>query len=171
MAHSSIRLGREIFILKRGVRFPYALQECQPKKTFLLYNIRKTMKKIFMIMSLFLATVASYGEEVLNQNSQEDVYIMKEQTVEMYNFSNFNLLDYNEYLNLTDEQKVMISSIMDDFNKKMNNVFNSKNRKKKVMKLLNKNVQKMYNKLDDEQYRIYLRIFNMELNRRGIDIL
>lgn len=123
------------------------------------------MKKIFMIITLFLATVASYG----NESSNDEIFI-NEQTIEMYDFSNFNILESKYELYFSKEEKEKVSEIMKDFNEKMKESFYSKNRKKKVMKVLQKNTQSMCDILSIPKYRLYLRILNVELNRRGIDL-
>lgn len=122
-------------------------------------------------MTLFLATVASYGEEAGKESSENtDNVFVKEQTIEMYDFNNFNVFDYNDTLKISTEQMEIVDSIMKEFNKNMVDSFNSKKRKKKALKSINKNIQLMCNELDNYQYHMYLRILNQEFNRRGIDL-
>lgn len=132
------------------------------------------MKKIFMIMTLFLVTVTGYSKNGSKENPNESPinseFVIKKQTPDMYDFTNFDVLKFDSMSNLSVEQQSKVVYIMGDFNKKMTNLFYSKNRKKKMMRLLNRNVKEMSCVLDVYQYRKYLMILNVELNRRGIDL-
>jgi hypothetical protein len=132
------------------------------------------MKKIFMIMTLFLVTVTGYSKNGSKENPNESQinseFVIKKQTPDMYDFTNFDVLKFDSMSNLSVEQQSKVVYIMSDFNKKMTNLFYSKNRKKKMMRVLNRNVKEMSCVLDVYQYRKYLMILNVELNRRGIDL-
>lgn len=122
-------------------------------------------------MTLFLATVASYGNEESSIRRDENGYIIpKEQTIEMYDFNNFNLFEYDDYLNLSNEQKMLVTPIMEKFYNNMGKAYYSKNRKKNVLNSINKNLSYMRDNLDKYQYHMYLRVLNLEFNRRGIDL-
>lgn len=132
------------------------------------------MKKIFMIMTLFLVAVTGYSKNGSKENPNESQinseFVIKKQTPDMYDFTNFDVLKFDSMPNLSVEQQSKVVYIMSDFNKKMTNLFYSKNRKKKMMRVLNRNVKEMSCVLDVYQYRKYLMILNVELNRRGIDL-
>lgn len=125
------------------------------------------MKKIFLTTILFLAVVASYGEQ---PNSSEYDYVVKEQTIEMYDFNDFDST-IDETLNLTDEQKNKVVEIIKKFDKDMHKAYESKDRKEKTLRSIYQNVNRMKKTLSKEQYSQYLKLFNIEINRRGIDIL
>lgn len=125
-------------------------------------------------MTLFLVTVTGYSKNGSKENPNESQinseFVIKKQTPDMYDFTNFDVLKFDSMSNLSVEQQSKVVYIMSDFNKKMTNLFYSKNRKKKMMRVLNRNVKEMSCVLDVYQYRKYLMILNVELNRRGIDL-
>lgn len=125
-------------------------------------------------MTLFLVTVTGYSKNGSKENPNESQinseFVIKKQTPDMYDFTNFDVLKFDSMSNLSIEQQSKVVYIMSDFNKKMTNLFYSKNRKKKMMRVLNRNVKEMSCVLDVYQYRKYLMILNVELNRRGIDL-
>lgn len=125
-------------------------------------------------MMLFLVTVTGYSKngskENLNETKIESEFVIKEQTPDMYDFTNFNVLKFDDMSDLSTEQQYKVMYIMSDFNKKMTHLFHSKNRKKIMFKTLDRNIEEMRYVLDAHHYRNYLKILNLELNRRGIDL-
>jgi hypothetical protein len=93
----------------------------------------------------------------------------REQTEEMYDFSRVDLLSKVVSSNVASKTKFKGEKIMKQFTEDMLSAFNSKNRKKKTVKAINKNIDRMYLILDESEYKSYLKVLNQEMSIRGID--
>lgn len=120
------------------------------------------MKKFLVTLLVSLITLNG----VANQTSS---LLDREQTKEMYDFSQVNLLDKVVSSNVSPKTKSKVEKVMNQFVKDMLNAFNSIDRKKKTIKVINKNVDRMYLILDETEYKSYLRALNEEMSIRGID--
>lgn len=120
------------------------------------------MKKILVTLLVSLITLNG----VANQTTS---LLDREQTKEMYDFSQVNLLDKVVSSNVSPKTKSKVEKVMNQFVADMLNAFNSIDRKKKTIKAINKNIDRMYLILDESEYKSYLRVLNEEMSIRGID--
>lgn len=120
------------------------------------------MKKILVTLLISLPTLNS----VANQTSS---LLDREQTKEMYDFRQVNLFGKVVSSNVSPKIKSKGEKIMKQFVKDMLIAFNSTDRKKKTVKAINKNIDRMYLILDELEYKSYLKVLNEEMSTRGID--
>lgn len=120
------------------------------------------MKKILVTLLISLFTLNG----VANQTSS---LLDREQTEEMYDFSQANLFGKVVSSDVSYKTKSKGEKIMRQFVKEMLIAFNSTDRKKKTIKAINKNIDRMYLILDEAEYKSYLRVLNEEMSIRGID--
>lgn len=120
------------------------------------------MKKFLVILLVSLFTLNG----VANQTSS---LLNREQTKEMYDFSQVNLFNKVVSSNVSSKTKSKVGKVMKQFAADMLNAFSSTDRKKKTIKAINKNVDKMYLILDEAAYKSYLKVLNEEMSIRGID--
>lgn len=120
------------------------------------------MKKILVTLLISLFTLNG----VANQTSS---LLDREQTEEMYDFSQANLFGKVVSPDVTPKTKSKGEKIMRQFVKEMLIAFNSTDRKKKTIKAINKNIDRMYLILNEAEYKSYLRVLNEEMSIRGID--
>lgn len=120
------------------------------------------MKKMLvtLLVSLFTLTGAA---------NQSNSLLGREQTKEMYDFSQVNLLSKVVSSDASQKTKVKSEKIMKQFAEEMLKAYNSTDRKKKTIKAINKNVDRMYLILDDAEYKSYLKVLNEEMSTRGIE--
>jgi hypothetical protein len=120
------------------------------------------MKKILVTLLVSLFTLNG----VANQTSS---LLGRVQTKEMYDFTQVNLFCKVVSTNVSTKTKSKCEKIMKQFAEDMLNAFNSSDRKKKTIKAINKNIDRMYLILDEAEYKSYLRVLNEEMSIRGID--
>ncbi len=118
------------------------------------------MKKLGLIsvaMLLFSATsFAKGGEEASVANYNFDIKVSK----------------LSNYLQLTSAQSGEVADICDFFTMQMKDASYSskKNQKEKVGKAVYSNLKLMKNTLTDDQYRKYVRLLNVTLQNKGIEL-
>jgi hypothetical protein len=120
------------------------------------------MKKFLVTLLISLFTLNS----VANQTRS---LLDREQTEEMYDFSQVDLLSKVVSSNVASKTKSKGEKIMKQFIEDMLSAFNSKNRKKKTVKAINKNINRLYLILSEEDYKSYLKVLNEEMSIRGIE--
>jgi hypothetical protein len=120
------------------------------------------MKKFLVTLLISLFTLNS----VANQTRS---LLDREQTEEMYDFSQVDLLSKVVSSNVASKAKSKGEKIMKQFTEDMLSAFNSKNRKKKTVKAINKNINRLYLILSEEDYKSYLKVLNEEMSIRGIE--
>lgn len=120
------------------------------------------MKKF--LVTLLVSSITLNG--VANQTSS---LLDREQTKEMYDFSQVNLFGKIVSSNVSSKTKSKVEKVMKQFATDMLVAFNSTDRKKKTIKAINKNIDRMYLILDEAEYKSYLRALNEEMSIRGID--
>lgn len=120
--------------------------------------MKKTL--VTLLVSLF----------ALNGGANQAISLLnREQTKEMYDFSQTDLFSKVALTNASPQTKSKVEKVMNQFTVDMFNAFNSKNRKKNTVKAINKNVDKMYLILDEKEYKSYLKVLNEEMSIRGIE--
>lgn len=120
------------------------------------------MKK--MLVTLLVSLFALTGTA-----NQSNSLLGREQTKEMYDFSQVNLLSKVVSSDVSQKTKVKSEKIMKQFTEEMLKAYNSTDRKKKTIKAINKNVDRMYLLLDEAEYKSYLKVLNEEMSTRGIE--
>ena len=120
------------------------------------------MKKIlmaFMIGLISLSASANQNNSLLNRVQAEKMYV----------FTQDDLLNKLDTSKMSQKKRSRIENAFNKFNEEMSIAYNSKNRKKKTIKAINKNVDKMYVILSEKEYRSYIKIINEEISNRGIE--
>ena len=120
------------------------------------------MKKFLVTLLISLFTLNG----VANQTRS---LLDREQTEEMYDFSQVDLLSKVVSSNVASKTKSKGEKIMKQFTEDMLSAFNSKNRKKKTVQAINKNINRLYLILSEEDYKSYLKVLNEEMSIRGIE--
>ena len=120
------------------------------------------MKKILMAFMIGLISLSASA----NQNNS---LLNRVQTEKMYVFTQDDLLNKLDTSKMSQKKRSRIENAFNKFNEEMSIAYNSKNRKKKTIKAINKNVDKMYVILSEKEYRSYIKIINEEISNRGIE--
>lgn len=111
---------------------------------------------IFFVAALAMSATSFAGEKAKSQNW----------TISM------NVSKLGEYLKLSGNQYSEVAAISDFLNEKMQSAANSKEAKqgKRLREAVYGNFKLMKNTLSDEQYRKYVRLMNVTLKHKGLDV-
>ncbi len=86
-------------------------------------------------------------------------------------YKNINVDKLGQYLNLTADQHQEVSDICDYFGRQMTQAHRSKkNQEKLLRKAVYSNLKLMKQTLDEKQYANYVRVLNVTLNNKGIEL-
>lgn len=123
------------------------------------------MKKIFIAVAAIMMATA-------NINAQEKVETVNNVTPICYDF-NINMRSLSRYLDLSADQRDVMSYASDNFGNSVKRLERTKVEKRgaRMQKALNINLAYAHKFLDEAQYRKYLALMNNSLRNKGLDTL